>query len=129
LPGWTWLEQAIPNAEVVARSSSIMNLISAVKAGLGVTILPCFMADPDPALVRCMGPIQGVRSDLWLLTREDLRDVPRVRAFIDFLAEYVSGMRRLLTGEAALWQREDKARDASGLSRSEPDGLAVSPTP
>jgi hypothetical protein len=24
---------------------------------------------------------------------------------------------------------EDKARDASGLSRSEPDGLAVSPTP
>jgi DNA-binding transcriptional LysR family regulator len=49
-----------------------------------------------------MGPIQGVRSDLWLLTREDLRDVPRVRAFIDFLAEYVSGMRRLLTGEAAL---------------------------
>ena len=61
-----------------------------------------------------MGPIQGMRSDLWLLTREDLRDVPRVRAFIDFLAEYVSGMRRLLTGEAALWQREDKARDASG---------------
>ena len=61
-----------------------------------------------------MGPIQGVRSDLWLLTREDLHDVPRVRAFIDFLAEYVSGMRRLLTGEAAPWQREDKARDASG---------------
>lgn len=100
LPGWTWLQQAAPEADVVARSSSITNLISAVKAGLGVTVLPCFLADSDPALVRCMGPIEGVRSDIWLLTREDLRDVPRVRAFLDFLAAYIAGMRHLLAGEA-----------------------------
>lgn len=100
LPGWTWLQQAAPEAEVVARSSSITNLISAVKAGLGVTVLPCVLADSDPALIRCMGPIEGVQSDVWLLTREDLRKAPRVRVFLDFLAAYIAGMHHLLAGEA-----------------------------
>jgi len=100
LPGWRWLQQAAPEAEVVARSSSITNLISAVKAGLGVSVLPCVLADAEPALVRCIGPIEGAQSDLWLLTREELRSVPRVRAFLDFLAGYISDMRHLLAGEA-----------------------------
>lgn len=100
LPGWTWLRQAAPEAEVVARSSSLTNLISAVKAGLGITVLPCFLADSDADLVRCIGPISGVQSDLWLLTREDARDVRRVRAFIDFLAAHLAAMRPVLAGEA-----------------------------
>jgi len=100
LPGWNWLREAAPDAEVVARSSSLTNLISAVKAGLGVTVLPCFLADSDADLVRCIGPISGVQSDLWLLTREDARDVRRVRAFIDFLAAHVAAMRPLLAGKA-----------------------------
>jgi DNA-binding transcriptional LysR family regulator len=100
LPGWTWLREAAPEAEVVARSSSLTNLISAVKAGLGITVLPCFLADSDADLVRCIGPISGVQSDLWLVMREDARDVRRVRAFIDFLAAHVAAMRPLLAGEA-----------------------------
>ncbi len=100
LPGWTWLQAAAPDAEVVARTSSITNLISAVKAGLGITVLPCVLADGEPDLVRCIGPIAGVQSDLWLMTREDARDLRRVRAFLDFLAAHVAAMRPLLAGEA-----------------------------
>lgn len=100
LPGWTWLRDTAPGAEVVTRSNSVTNLISAVRASLGVTVLPCFLADSDPALVRCLGPIRGIDTDLWLLTRENLRDVSRVRAFVDFLAAYVSSVRPLLTGAA-----------------------------
>jgi DNA-binding transcriptional LysR family regulator len=115
LPGWTWLLAAAPEAEVVARSSSLTNLISAVKAGLGITVLPCFLADSDADLVRCIGPIPGVQSDLWLLTREDARDIRRVRAFIDFLAAHVAAMRPLLAGETG----------SVGTSRG--DGVGVSP--
>ena len=104
LPGWTWLRQAAPEAEVAARSSSVTNLISAVKAGLGITVLPCFLADSHADLVRCIGPIAGVQSDLWLVTREDARDVRRVRVFIDFLAAHVAAMRPLLAGETVLEQ-------------------------
>lgn len=99
LPGWTWLRDAAPRAEVVATSSSVTNLISTVKAGLGVTVLPCFLADAETGLVRCLGPIDGVQSDLWLLTREELRDVTRVRAFLDVLASHVASLRHVLSGK------------------------------
>ena len=56
LPGWVWLSKAAPDADIAARSSSVTNMHSAVKAGLGVTVLPCILADADPALIRCLGP-------------------------------------------------------------------------
>ena len=98
LPGWVWLSGVAPDAEVTARSSSITNMVSAVKAGLGITILPCLLGDSEPELVRCLGPVEKIGSDLWLLTREELRDVPQVRAFMDFIAAYVTGKRALLAG-------------------------------
>ena len=99
LPGWVWLSKTAPDAEIAARSSSVTNLVSAVKAGLGISVLPCLIADPDPMLVRCLGPIEGAESDLWLLAREELRHVARVRAFMDFLAAHVAAMRHALAGE------------------------------
>jgi DNA-binding transcriptional LysR family regulator len=99
LPGWTWLQKIAPEAEVAARTSSLTNLLSAVKAGLGITVLPCVLADCEANLVRCMAPISGVQSDLWLVTREDARDIRRVRVFVDFLAAHVAAMRRSLAGE------------------------------
>ena len=65
--------------------------------GLGLSVLPCFLAEPDPGLVRCMDPIEGAESDLRLVTREDLRDVRRIRAFVDFLAAHVNSIRSLLS--------------------------------
>jgi DNA-binding transcriptional LysR family regulator len=109
LPGWTWLQKVAPEAEVVARSSSLTNLTSGVKAGLGIAVLPCFLVDSDPELVRCIGPISGVQSDLWLVTREDARDVRRVRAFVDFLAAHVAAMRPLLAGGAAPGQAKTRS--------------------
>jgi DNA-binding transcriptional LysR family regulator len=101
LPGWVWLSKAAPDAEIAARSSSVTNMHSAVRAGLGVTVLPCILADSDPALVRCLGPILGAQSEVWLLTRDDLRDVARVRAFVDFLAAYIAKLRSPLGSEPA----------------------------
>ena len=48
-----------------------------------------------------MDPIEGAESDLWLVTREDLRDVRRIRAFVDFLAAHVNSIRSLLSGEVS----------------------------
>jgi DNA-binding transcriptional LysR family regulator len=98
LPGWTWLQTVAPEAEIAVRTSSLTNLISAVKAGLGITVLPCVLVESETDLVRCMAPISGVQSDLWLVTREDARDIRRVRAFVDFLAARVAAMRPLLAG-------------------------------
>lgn len=98
LPGWVWLKSVVPPANVVARSSSVTNLIAAVRSGLGLSVLPCLLADTDPGLARCLGPIDGIESELWLVTRDELRDVPRIRSFLDFLAAHVMAMRPLMSG-------------------------------
>jgi DNA-binding transcriptional LysR family regulator len=45
-----------------------MTQLAAARAGLGLALLPCFLADQDPALNRVLVPVPGVASGLWLLT-------------------------------------------------------------
>ena len=65
-----------------ARSSG---LLSSVRSGFGVGVLPCIVADGDPTLVRCMPPRDDTTNILWLLTHERVRHNPPVRTAIDFL--------------------------------------------
>ena len=65
--------------------SSGTGLLAAVRAGAGLAVLPSFVADRDPELVRCLKPLTGDDATLWLLTHERLRHTPRVRAVMDFL--------------------------------------------
>jgi DNA-binding transcriptional LysR family regulator len=62
-------------------------LLTAVRAGLGIAVLPCIVADPDPDFIRCLPPRTGHGRILWLVTHERVRHVPRVRAVIDFIYE------------------------------------------
>lgn len=49
------------------------------------------LAPCDPDFVHCFTPDIGQPHEVWLLTRERLRDVPRVRAVMDFLAGHLAG--------------------------------------
>jgi DNA-binding transcriptional LysR family regulator len=84
--------------------SSASGLLAAVRAGAGLAVLPSFIADRDPQLVRCLERIAGDDSELWLLTHERLRRSPRVRAVMDFLADRLTRLARQVptTGEE-LW--------------------------
>jgi DNA-binding transcriptional LysR family regulator len=93
-----WLARMAPDATISARSNSLTNLLSAVRAGLGTGTLPCFVGDAEPDLVPCFPPIRELDSEVWLIVREELRHVPHVRAFVDFLAAHVHGMQRQLAG-------------------------------
>lgn len=74
--------------------SSASGLLAAVRAGAGLAVLPSFVADRDPDLVRCLEPIAGDNSEMWLLTHERLRHTPRVRAVMDFLGERLTRLAR-----------------------------------
>ena len=67
--------------------ASSTGLLSAVRAGVGIAVLPCVVADSDPDLIRCIEPRPDHGRVLWLLTHERVRHTPRVRAVIDFLYE------------------------------------------
>ncbi len=99
LPGPTWLMRHAPGAMVSHQSNSVSSLIHAALANLGVCTLPCVIADREPGLVRCIAPVDEIRSELWLVTHERLRHVARIRAFMDFIAAHVATLRSEMTGE------------------------------
>ena len=65
---------------------SASGLLAGVRSGMGLSVLPAFIADREPDLIRCIPPKQEDTTGLWLLTHERLRHVPRVRLVLDFLA-------------------------------------------
>ena len=65
-------------------------LLSAVRSGFGVAVLPSIVADADPDLIRCIPPRDNHGRVIWLLTHERVRRTPRVRTVIDFLYEQLS---------------------------------------
>ncbi len=93
-PYRAWLQRHDLEDTVIMRHDTGAGLLAGVRAGLGLTILPSFIADREPDLVRCIPPINDDPSSLWLLTHERLRHVPRVRATMDFLAMRLSAMAR-----------------------------------
>jgi DNA-binding transcriptional LysR family regulator len=92
LPGFVWLAGRT-EGPVVASSSSLTNMLVAIKAGLGLGPLPCQVGDLDHDLIRCIPPPPELDSALWLLIRDDLKNEPRVRAFADFVIARVGATR------------------------------------
>jgi DNA-binding transcriptional LysR family regulator len=88
-----WLADAVPEQAIVFRSSSLINQLGAAAAGMGLAVLPCYLADTEPAVHRILPPIAPLTRELWLITHQDLRQTARVRAFFDFIAESARGER------------------------------------
>lgn len=93
-----WLRGHVPDDAVALRSNSLSGLCQTAAAGVGLALLPCFMADPHPGLRRLGPPRPSAESALWLLTHEDLRHAARVRAFMDHMAAVLGAERDLLEG-------------------------------
>ncbi|WP_072793289.1 LysR family transcriptional regulator [Cognatishimia maritima] len=74
--------------------------IGAVRAGIGATRLACFLGDSDPDLARVPNMPLFAQLPLWVLTHADLRDVPRIRVFLDFVTQRLLDLKPLFQGEA-----------------------------
>src|SRR5690606_38980483 len=51
-----WLAKTLPGARVVARNNSVLGVVSAVKAGLGIAPLPKPIGDAEADLVQVLPP-------------------------------------------------------------------------
>ncbi len=81
---WLRNEDLVDRCRV--RVNTVYGLLSAVRAGLGLSVLPCYLGEKDPHLVRVSGEIPSMETDLWILTHADLQRTERVRVFLRFLA-------------------------------------------
>ncbi|MBY8978336.1 hypothetical protein KHP62_21200 [Rhodobacteraceae bacterium NNCM2] len=72
---------------------------AAARSGLGLVLLPCFLCDPDPGLVRLSDPEFPRHQELWLLRHADARSNARVTALSEHIACGLRGLDPLLTGQ------------------------------
>ena len=80
-----WLRDHFPNETMALRSDGQLVQAEAAAAGLGIALLPDYLARRYPNLVMVEhGPLPPPR-DVWLVIRSDLSRVPRVRAVADSL--------------------------------------------
>jgi DNA-binding transcriptional LysR family regulator len=93
-PYQAWLRQHGLEDSVVMKYDTSTGLLAGVRSGMGLTILPAFIADSEAALIRCIPPMTEDTTGLWLLTHERLRHVPRVRLVLDFLAAELTKLAR-----------------------------------
>lgn len=96
-----WLQSLGLEQQVAMHHATSGGLLSGVRSGFGIAVLPCIVADSDPDLVQCLPPRGEHGRILWLFTHERVRHTPRVRTVIDFLYERLSRHIRRLEGKAA----------------------------
>lgn len=96
-PGACWLTENTRPAQVVLSGDSVTSVLNAVRAGLGVSALPCFLIPEHPTLVR-LTPAVVARGEAFIVIPPDHRDTVRVRLVMDALASLFERERALLEG-------------------------------
>lgn len=98
LPTEQLLDRYGSKAHIVMRSNSMLARLAAVRGGVGIGFLPCFMADPEPSVERLELPTGRTGGPIWMLLHSDVRTNARVRAFSDFAYERLVEQRGLFSG-------------------------------
>lgn len=96
LPAAQWVERILQGREPVVTTTSLSTQVAAAKAGLGLAVLPHFLA-LDSGLV-CVDAEIGVDQSIYLVIQSDLTQSRRTRAVADFLVDLVSRDRTRLSG-------------------------------
>jgi DNA-binding transcriptional LysR family regulator len=96
-----YLDRTVPNVTANLRSTSIIAQYYAALEGRAVTILPCFMAEPNERLVPILPDEVVVTRHFWLCCREDLRKLRRITVLWDYLRAAAEANKDLLMGASA----------------------------
>jgi DNA-binding transcriptional LysR family regulator len=94
IPALVWLEAAAEGATQVTRVNTLAALLSAIKAGMGVSILPRAVADVDADLVLGFPAPAAFEDNVWLTYPASSRGDPRVRRLADAILARFREVRR-----------------------------------
>ncbi len=96
-----WTRQECPDQEPRIVVDDTLLTQAALREGLGIAILPCFMGDADPTLERYGEPRPEWDLGLWILLHPDLRRTARVRVFRDYMSEAIATLQPVFAGRSA----------------------------
>lgn len=86
-PSVRWRRRHFPKAVPTFRANSLLTVLELVALGLGVGVLPVFLAGTRTDLRDLTGPLDECESSLWLLAHPQSRHLRRVSAAFAALAQ------------------------------------------
>lgn len=97
-----WVRQSVfPDAPIGMRIEDPLVRHAAALAGQGMIFDACLLGDPEPGLVRLPGDRPEPDRDIWVLTHPDLKDAPKISAFMRHLCEAITRKRDLIEGRVS----------------------------
>jgi DNA-binding transcriptional LysR family regulator len=96
LPFNRWLADKVSTHSHPFRSHTMSSQFAAVSAGIGLAVLPAFVAN-QAGLLRVVKEEEAFFSDLWLLQAADAQNLLRVRLLADYLSDTIGAAEGLLT--------------------------------
>lgn len=88
-PSVRWRRKHLPKLTPRHLVDGIVGVVDAIKAGLGVGVVPQFMLGNEPQLVALSEPLDGCESQLWLLAHPESRHLRRIAAVYQHFAEHI----------------------------------------
>lgn len=88
-PSVRWRRRHLPRVVPHLLVDGIVNVVDAVKAGLGAGIVPLFLLESEPQLVALSEPLEGCDSQLWLLAHPESRHLRRIATVYQHLAQSI----------------------------------------
>ena len=89
-PSVVWRKRHFPKTVPRYRVHSILSVLELVALGMGVGIVPVFLADGRKDLMRLTDPLDECETELWLLTHPESRHLRRVGAVYAHLARTIT---------------------------------------
>jgi len=93
-----WTNAACPDRDHNFFVDDTLLTVAALKEGLGLAYLPCFMGDSDAELERYCPPDPTNDLGLWLLYHPDLRRTKRVRIFREHMIAQIENRSAVFEG-------------------------------
>mgnify|MGYP002376186300 FL=1 len=93
-----WMDGNGFTSACIYRVDTLVGILSAIRSGMGLAVLPCYLADQDSDLVQLSDPIPELEYGLWFLMHPDLRGVVRIHALMDYLTEAIRAQKQRLAG-------------------------------
>ncbi len=88
------MQQHIAPAQVRLRVDIYNSIVSMLRTGLGVGMLPTFVEASEPELMPVSATIDELSTPLWVLTHPDLRRTARIQAFMQQVGDALAARLR-----------------------------------
>lgn len=89
-PSVRWRRKQLPKVAPRHLLDGISAVVDAIRAGLGVGVVPLFMLAREPDLLALSDPLAGCESELWLLAHPESRHLRRIAAAYQHLGQSIA---------------------------------------